>query len=331
VASLVWCGDELVDWVAGGVRYGLDGSSTSASRFYAYRFDAAVGTPDGEWAVLYTRLGTKGLLLRNHDLVRELDRSYYCADAYEFPVALWRRPSGQVLLAHCPGAYNRIEIDDAETGERLTATADERAPADFFHSRLQVSPGGTHLLSAGWVWHPWDAVAFFRIENALADGRHLDGLDGCTPESRHIGLAEEGTACWQTDTRLLIGGTDEAEEPDDAAEAVGPRLRRRGIAIYDLEEKACVLEAQLAHPPGTMMPVGESHVVSFYDHPRLIALESGDVLAEWPDLPSGKQASSIIRHIDPPPPLALDPANRRFAVAVGAEIVVVNLGLPTGS
>lgn len=325
VRSLVWCGHELVDWVAGGARHGLDRTTSKPSVFYPYRFDAAVATPDGEWAVIYERLGTKGLLLRSGKQVRELNRSYHHANVYEYPVCIWRRPSGQVLLAHCPDKYNRIEIDDAETGERLTATAGQRSPSDFFHSRLQTSPRGSHLLSAGWVWHPWDAVAFFNIEEALADARHLDRLDGSTPESCHVGLAEEGTACWKSEDQLLLGGTREEEDPDEAAEAAEPRLHSRGIAVCDVGKRACTRAVQLAQPPGTMMPVGAEHVVAFYEHPRLIALASGRVVAEWPELDTGLQTSSILWHMDRPPPLALDPSSQRFAVAVGDQIHVVTV------
>jgi len=322
VKSLVWCGDDLVDWVAGGTVYSLDGTTIAPTVNHAYRFDAATATPDGEWAVIFERLGTKAVLLRNGEHVRELNRSSYCADAYEYPVCLWRSRE-RVLIAHCPDEYNRIEIDDVETGERLTRG--DRSPEDFFHSRLQVNPGGTRLLSAGWVWHPWDAVAIFDIEAALRDGRVLDKLDGSTPQSRHVGLAEEGTACWQSDTRILLGGTDEEEDPEEADEEPATRLQAKGIAVYDLAEKRCVSALRLDTVPGTLMPMSDTHVVTFYDHPRLVSLETGAVIEEWPDLATGHQLSSIIRALDPLPPLALDPAGRRFAVATDEEVVVVSL------
>jgi hypothetical protein len=44
---------------------------------YGYRFDAATASPDGRFAVIYERLGTKGLLLDDGQIVRELDRSFY--------------------------------------------------------------------------------------------------------------------------------------------------------------------------------------------------------------------------------------------------------------
>ena len=52
------------------------------------------------------------------------------------------------MQVHCPREYNRLEVEVAATGERLTPEVDRR-PQDFFHSRLAVSPDGLRLLSAG--------------------------------------------------------------------------------------------------------------------------------------------------------------------------------------
>lgn len=324
VKSLVWCGESLVDWVSGGIVYGLDRTQTDPRVNFAYKFDAAVATSDGEWAVIYERLGTKALLLRDGELVRELDRSFYCAESYEYPICLWRRGK-RALIAHCPEEYNRLEIEDAETGERLTGG--ERSPGDLFHSRLQMNGAGSHLLSAGWVWHPWDTVALFDVDAALLDGRTLDCPEGSTPETLHLGLTQEGTACWQSNTRILLGGSDddEAEIAEASKEKTEPRLENRGVAIYDRGLERCVSAFKLGAAPGTMMPLGETHVVTFYGHPRLVCLESGTVIAEWPTLATGRQTSSIILGPELPPSLALDPDGRRFAVATDDGIAVVTL------
>src|SRR5688572_28478363 len=124
VRSLVWSGDELVDWVGGGARYRLDGEARPARVHFGFRFDAACA--HGHYAVIYERLGTKGLILHGGEVLREIDRSYYCADDYDYPVCLWSDAGGRVLMAHCPERYNRIEIEDVRTGERLTSPADRQ-------------------------------------------------------------------------------------------------------------------------------------------------------------------------------------------------------------
>ncbi|MDR2986491.1 MAG: hypothetical protein LBV34_16790, partial [Nocardiopsaceae bacterium] len=63
VRSLIWAGDRLVDPVSGGAAVGLDGSVTPSSVRWAYVFDRALASDDGQTTVLYTALGTKGLVI----------------------------------------------------------------------------------------------------------------------------------------------------------------------------------------------------------------------------------------------------------------------------
>jgi len=172
IRSLVWDADALVDWVDGGVRWTLQGQSSDPAVRYAFSFDMATTLPGSGYSVIYKRLGTKGLVLKDGRIVREIDRSYYHAEAYEFPVALFRLPSGRPAIVHCPEDYCRLRIDDLETGEVITTATD--AAGDFFHSRLSVSSDGRWLASAGWMWHPVDDVAVYDLHVALTDGRALD-------------------------------------------------------------------------------------------------------------------------------------------------------------
>ena len=115
---------------------------------------------------------------------------------------------------------------------------------------------------------------------------------------------------------------DPPEEDEDHGDALC--LHPNGIVVYDIPSDSCVRSVQLKQPAGTIMPVGEEHVVAFYEHPRLISLIDGEILEEWPNIPSGTQVSSIIRDYKPPP-MALDSVNRRFAVAEDDKIHVVTL------
>ncbi len=242
VRSLCWRGDQLVDWVGGGRAFASDGTEQRRKVNYAYRFDAATASPDGRFVVIYERLGTKGLLLHDGRVVRELDRSFYHASAYEYPVALFNDPDGRVLLAHCPGNYCRLELEEAETGRPLTASPD-RKPSDFFHSRLAASPSGKRLLSAGWLWHPFDGVAWFDIAQALVDPCHLDGFHHL-PSSSNPGLAEESSACWLDDDCIVVAASAEPEQNSVVGDA-GPRLRPRGLAVCDVTKRTCLQTSQL--------------------------------------------------------------------------------------
>ena len=94
----------------------------------------------------------------------------YRTDRQIVPVRKYARgffdADGRLLLAHCPENYCQLELEDATTGQALTASGD-RKPSDFFHSRLSANPSGTRFLSAGWVWHPWSAVVTFDVGAAL--------------------------------------------------------------------------------------------------------------------------------------------------------------------
>ena len=184
------------------------------------------------------------------------------------------------------------------------------------------------MLSAGWVWSPWDAVVVFDVAEALRRPEHLDELDGCMPTSRHVGLAEESSACWQTDTTVIITGGSEPEDPEEAAEAtVTERLRPCGIVVHEISSNAIVSSCVLDTPPGTILPVDRAHVVAFYEHPRLIRLSDGAVVDVWSGIASGVQVSSILGH-KVPPTLALDPYHARFAIVQADGIHVVALQDP---
>ena len=178
--SLSWEGDVLVDWAGGGARYGLDGSYGPSGVYFAYRFDRAITSSDARFQVLYETLGTKALVLEHGKILREINRSYYHAGVYEYPIALLL-VEGRHLIAHCPNEYNELEIEDVLTGEVLTRRSTKAC--DFFHSRLQASPDSRFLLSAGWVWHPLDAIQVYSISDALHAPSLLDGpglgLENC--------------------------------------------------------------------------------------------------------------------------------------------------------
>lgn len=326
VGSLTWCGDMLVDWVRGGRVFYLDGRCEDPHVAWGFPFDAACATTNGRFAVVYQRLGTKALLLREGKILRELNRSYYCAHAYEHPVCIWQAPDGRTLVAHCPEAYRQIDIDDAETGIRLTKGA--RSPQDFFHSRLMVNANSTRLLSAGWVWHPWNGVVYYEIADVLRDPTHLDNTADHAPGSLDVCLAEEASACWQTTERVLLGASSEEEDPqNERARQIGePRLHTGGIAVYDVASGKYTRSVVLGEPPGIMMPVGDLHAVCFYRHPKLVSLDSGEVVAEWEDLDTGQQVGSIISDAKLPP-LAIDVQHQRFAVAGPKKITVVQIDL----
>ncbi|MEU9166975.1 hypothetical protein AB0D34_04075 [Streptomyces sp. NPDC048420] len=313
--SLVWDGDDLVDVVGGGRRWGPDGVEQRATVRHAFPFDRSVVSLSGRYSVVYAERGTKALLFDGDRLVRELNRSYYQADAFDYPVALGALPDGREVLVHCPEEYNVLEIEDAESGERLTSG--ERHPKDVFHSRLAVSPGGTHLLSAGWLWHPYGVVEVFDLASALTDPAVLDGR-GVLPLDPGID-AEVVSACWLDGDHLAVA-TGEEFLDDEETPALGPRQ----LGVWSLSARRWIHRSRVDFNIGTLIARGDT-VVSLYGHPRLIDVTTGAVVAEWPTVEvSRREGSYGVTHI-PTPVAALHPDGTRLAIAQPESIAIIAL------
>lgn len=312
VRSLVWDGDTLVDWVAGGQRYQLDGLVIPRAVGYAYPFDSAVALPDSDYAVIYATRETKAVILRRGDVYREVNRSYYQADEYEYPIAVFRLSSGREVLAHCPDDYCCLQIEDLTTGEVLTRSA-ARKPADFFHSRLAASPDGRYLISAGWVWYPMDDVNVYSVEDALNDPCHLDGAG--------IGIkawAEECSASFLPDSRLAVAlygiDADEGADADDGAAE---------LRLFDLQRPQEPVIVRTSGRLGTVAAVDNNHVLALYGHPRLFDLRVGALVQSWPHIASGNRTSSIFGSSSNTPVMAHDCVGRRYAFADDSGITVL--------
>ncbi len=316
IRSLVWDGDTLVDWLNGGERWTLQGDCTESNRRFAFSFDMAATLPGSGYNVIYKRLGTKGLLLKDGHSLREINRAYYHAEDYEYPVVLLRLPSGRPAIAHCPDDYCRLRIDDLETGALITS-ATEKA-GDFFHSRLSVSPDGRWLASAGWMWHPVDDVALYDIEAALADGSTLDTV------SRNLDvLTDRGNAAgFDRRSRLLVTadmtgfGDEEAGTPD------GPRLVRFAPGL-DSAPDVRAIEVDSA-----FMAVGDHHLLLLSGMPRLLAIETGQVVAKWPGIATVIASSAVQGERDDYTAYACDVGNARVAIAHDGGITVIAFDIP---
>jgi hypothetical protein len=312
--SLVWNGDDLVD-VVGGCRWSPDGVEQRASVVRGDPFDRSVVSSSGRYSVVYAERGTEALLLDGDRIVRELDRSYDYAEDFDYAVALGVLRDGREVLVHCPEEYNVLEIEDAESGEWLTGG--ERHPRDVFHSRLAVSPGGTHLLSAGWLWHPYGIVEVFDLASALTDPAVLDG-PGVLPSEPGVN-AEVVSACWLDDDRLVVATGDGLVDDEE-----NPGLGPRRLGVWSLSAGRWVHYGRVDFPVGTLIARGDT-VVSLYGHPRLIDVTTGAVVAEWPTVEVPQREGSYgVTHI-PTPVAALHPDGTRLAVAQPESIAVIAL------
>lgn len=321
--SLVWHDGVLVDVAAGWLSYPLDGSRPVRQYAgYGPGFDAAVVAPTADVVALVASTGTKALLLEpGGRIIRELNRGFYHAEAYRYPLAMFTLPDGRTGLVHCPEEYNRLDIEVARTGERLTAGQD-REPGDFFHSRLAVSADGRLLLSAGWAWHPLSLTEIYDLSRALEQPCVLDVVfPRGDPWTEASGVTEISGACFAG--RDMVIGTC-AEEPDtDEPGRLGPSM----IARWSVEEQKFTWIQQLAQTAGDLLPVGNS-MLALYQCPRLYDAGTGELQAEWADLDTGQADSSIVwdKAFSGPARIAIDEPGQRFAVTDGEKITVIQLG-----
>jgi len=307
VIALEWRENYLRD-IAGRRIYGLDGKYQELKYAFGNRFDQLISSKNGLYSIIFERLGTKGLILKeDFSILREINRSYYCSEVYEYPAAIFDLPDGRTVIAHCPDEYCRLEIEEIDSGERLTPRTSK--PIDFFHSRLQASPDGKRLFSAGWIWHPLDWIQIYDT-TCILESPEL--LDASSEHSFGSEFFEIHSAAFKGANQLVISGWDE----DESKKAVG---------LYDLQTNQTLAVSFVDELVGEMMPVGD-FIVAFYEYPKLIDLKSGQVVCRWNDLKSGQQNSSIIHHVQSLPAIALDPSNLRFAVAGSDSITVIQLG-----
>lgn len=254
------------------------------------QFDRAITSPDARYILLYTNLGTKGLLLRSpNELIREVNRSYYCADVYEYP-AVFVVADGRTFLVHCPLEYCRLDFEDVETGEIVTMLPD-RKPQDFFHSRLEISPGGRYLISKGWVWHPVDMITFYTIEDCLKNPLLLDECVHIKTQDEEANEKEFGddfefsSASFLNDQMLLV---------------VTPGANST-LYWWNMNNRKVIRKLKTEDQLGNLLAIDEHRAWDFFHHPKLIDLDTGKI--EWQEegINTGNQNSSIIHDLQLPP------------------------------
>ncbi|KAA2262720.1 hypothetical protein F0L68_12575 [Solihabitans fulvus] len=318
--TLAWVGGTLYDVAAGWRSIPLDGS-TGTTRFMGYgkQFDAVTVSPRGDFVALTSSTGTKGLLLAaDGRVIREVDRSYYHAEVYRYPLVLFTLPDGRTAIAHCPTDYNRLEIEDVLTGACLTDSAG-REPDDVFHSRLAVSASGRYLLSAGWLWHPWSCVMVYDLHRALTQPDALDSPDdGLNPQ--RLPGAEVSGACF-VDDDVVVSTSSESDEPVESDELAPTMLARWSITTGTI-----LWHRKLDQTAGDLVSIA-GNILALHQYPRLYDANNGELLAEWPDLPTGDADSSIVwdKPFSGSARVAVDHVNRRFAVTDGDHVTVIHL------
>jgi hypothetical protein len=311
IQTIAWFNNTIIDWANAGQQYTIDGKGQQLymDSFGALDFDGAICSADGQYAFIYQKLGTKGLLLKENTLLREINRSYYYANVYEYPAA-FVTINNVTYLIHCPKKYCRLDFENVETGEIVTDIPG-RDPFDFFHSRLEINLDSTLLTSKGWHWHPFDKIKAYKIKDCIENPLLLDN-SALYPE---LGT-EICTASFISRTKVLIGSSDEVF--DDEEEDNFPI---KHIAIWDIETDEISKPVKVNGDFGNLFAINEELAWDTYLYPKIININTGEVVAKDESVNSGKQKSSIVSK-DDLVQLVFNRATKQLAV-VGNEVIEV--------
>ena len=314
--TISWLKDRVIDWGNSGRQYLLNGQVQELGSYYfAFPFDSAITSDNGVYSAIYQNLGTKGLLLKNGKILREINRSYYQADVYEYPIAFATLKNGKTYLIHCPNEYCQLDLEEVETGEIVTQTK-ERKPSDFFHSRLEVSPDNKTLISKGWGWHPFDFVELFDID-ALSNPLSLD-----KSKTEPSVAGEICAASFINNDTILIGSPSETEEFE---ERISERLGPGQIATWNIRTNTI---SKPVNPDfivgGHLTPINETYAWDLFDFPKIINYNTGKIVEKIESIFSGKQKSSIISAQDDLPKISFNRQTKQVAIASDNKIEILS-------
>ena len=318
--TIAWLGHGIMDW-AGFRYYDLaEPRDQQITRGFGFDFDRAIASADGQYAFIYQALGTKGILLKDGEMLREINRSYYHAATYEYPAA-FATVDGVTYLVHCPVTYRQLDFEAVETGVLVT-NVPGREPADLFHSRLEVSPQGGYLLSKGWYWHPWDVVKVFDIRACLHRPHLLDGAAwGDENDLSPRVDTEVSSAGFVSEQRILLFSS--SEEPMDDELTARP-LPPRHLAVYDLASKTFSPAVPAPADCGNVFPISEDYAWDLFRYPKIIRLQTGEIVDRLETLATGFQCSSIMQ-ASAAPAIAFNPLTKQIAVKIDGATEVLSM------
>lgn len=318
--SLNWFGANLVDWVRGGIKYSLRGEvELGAHNGFHYKFDTAIQSKNGIYQLVYEKLGTKGVLLKNGEVVREINRSFYCADDYEYPATFIELPNGNTILAHCPKEYCRIDFEEVETGQILTDSIN-RTLTDIFYSRLTTSPNNKLLLNRGWVWHPIDCVSCYDIKMCLANPKLLDESAGFIGSGGEICAAD-----FITDDLIVLGTSENPTFEKHRSHA--DFLPAKHIGIWDIHQKRMIKSFPSFDKGLNFYVINDTLMWDVFKFPKLINLKTGLIEASFEDIDCGEIQSSIISNADTNklPHFAVHKALQAIAIGFTDKIYILQI------
>jgi hypothetical protein len=208
--------------------------------------------------------------------------------------------------------YCRLDFEDVETGEIVTMHP-ERKFQHFFHSRLEISPGGRFLISKGWLWDTVDMISSYVIPDCLKNPLLLDvsapiKKQDDTPEKEYGSVFDFSSAIFLNDQQLL---------------ALAPGANS-SLYWWDMDNKKVSRKLETGLPLGNLLAIDEHRTWDLFHHPTLIDLETGNIEWQQEDIYSGNQNSSIISDLQLPP-IAWNRKTGKLAIGGENKVEILTL------
>ena len=316
--TISWFNDELYDWCSG-LKYSLKtGEIEQVGKYrFAYKFDSSIISSSGNYVFIFEKYGTKGLLLKNGEILREINRSYYHANDYEYPVSFLEYHN-KTYLVHCPVSYCQLDFEDVETGKIVTQIS-ERNPSDIFHSRLEISPNNKYLLCKGWIWHPIDIIQIYNINECFDDPSILDKeyyFESAPDLGREI-----CTASFIGDDQILLGTSNEEEFDSERTDT----FPARSFAIYNHIENSLSPAITPDFRFGNLIAINSEQAWDLIKYPKIIDLRTGNIKYSWDNIDSGTQSSSIYGNGQSKPLIAFDSHREKLAIVWGDSTTILSI------
>lgn len=309
IHTMSWLNDGIIDWAQGGMFYGLDGSTAQKGQYhFSFNFDRSITSHDGQYAFIYQNRGTKGLLLKNGEKLREINRSYYHAATYEYPAAFYTSPGGITYLIHCPIEYCRLDLEEVESGKIVTDIPD-RNPVDIFHSRLEVSPDSKFLMVRGWVWHPLDVLFVYDLDACLQNPMLLD-----KPMINLGNSVDESSIGAFINNDQILTESPYSEDDEDEADKTKYQL-----SVWDFKKQTIIHRLNVSGTFGNIVAIHDNLAWDFFQHPKIIELQTGEIVDQLEELSTGTQTSSIIHHLDQVPNIIYNRKLNKVAVKTASN------------
>ena len=132
---------------------------------------------------------------------------------------------------------------------------------------------------------------------------------------------EISTASFISDHKVLIGSSEE-EEMDDELLA---NLPQKHIAVWDVELDEISKPVKIGDDIGNLIAINEKHAWDLVGYPKIIDIETGQIVDKDETISSGMQKSSIVHHLEKLVQVSVNSLTKQLAIVNNDVIEILTL------